>query len=69
MLKKKYIGMMISTGFWEVFIIIRRIKLIYRKRIGIGWDVNIGNPIGMTIMIVPFVLIFIMIIVLGILGV
>lgn len=44
-------------------------SLFIEKRIGIGWDVNIGNPIGMTIMIVPFVLIFIMIIVLGILGV
>lgn len=44
-------------------------SLFIEKRIGIGWDVNIGNPIGMTIMIVSFVLIFIMIIVLGILGV
>lgn len=31
-------------------------SIFIEKRIGIGWDVNLGNPIGMIIMIVPLIL-------------
>lgn len=37
-------------------------SIFVEKRVGIGWDVNLGNPIGITIMILPFVLIAILII-------
>lgn len=32
-------------------------SIFVEKRIGIGWDVNLGNPIGMIIMILPIILI------------
>lgn len=32
-------------------------SIFVEKRIGIGWDVNLGNPIGMFIMILPIILI------------
>lgn len=32
-------------------------SIFIEKRVGIGWDVNLGNPIGLIIMILPFILI------------
>ncbi|MBU5455301.1 DUF1648 domain-containing protein [Caproiciproducens sp. MSJ-32] len=44
-------------------------SIFIEKRIGIGWDVNLGNPIGMAIMVAPLLIIFILIIVMAILGI
>lgn len=30
-------------------------SLFVEKRVGVGWTVNIGRPIGMIIMILPFI--------------
>ncbi|MGG7056815.1 DUF1648 domain-containing protein [Clostridium tertium] len=37
-------------------------SIFVEKRIGVGWDINLGNPIGVLLMIVPFVLIIFLII-------
>ncbi|MGG7212735.1 DUF1648 domain-containing protein [Clostridium nigeriense] len=37
-------------------------SIFVEKRIGVGWDINLGNPIGALLMIVPFVLIIFLII-------
>lgn len=44
-------------------------SIFVEKRVGIGWDVNLGNPIGLTIMILPFIFIIVLLIYLIIMGV
>ncbi len=44
-------------------------SIFVEKRIGIGWDVNLGNPIGMIIMILPIILVLVAIICLAIRGI
>lgn len=44
-------------------------SIFVEKRVGIGWDVNLGNPIGLIIMLLPFVLIIILFIYLIVMGV
>lgn len=44
-------------------------SIFVEKRIGIGWDVNLGNPIGMIIMGLPIILILISIIYLAVRGI
>ena len=44
-------------------------SIFIEKRVGIGWDVNLGNPIGLIIMILPLVLVIAIIINLIIMGV
>ena len=44
-------------------------SIFIEKRVGIGWDVNLGNPIGLIIMILPLVLLIAVIINLIIMGV
>ncbi|MCR1951348.1 DUF5808 domain-containing protein [Clostridium sp. DSM 100503] len=44
-------------------------SIFIEKRIGIGWDINLGNPIGMIIMVLPIILILIVIIYLAIRGI
>lgn len=44
-------------------------SIFVEKRVGIGWDVNLGNPIGLIIMIIPFILIIVSLIYLIVMGV
>lgn len=44
-------------------------SIFVEKRVGIGWDVNLGNPIGLIIMILPFILIIVSLIYLIVMGV
>jgi len=44
-------------------------SIFIEKRVGIGWDVNLGNPVGLIIMILPLVLVIAVIINLIIMGV
>lgn len=44
-------------------------SIFVEKRVGIGWDVNLGNPIGLIIMLLPFVLIIVLFIYLIVMGV
>ena len=44
-------------------------SIFVEKRIGIGWDVNLGNQIGMIIMILPIILVLVAIICLSIRGI
>ena len=37
-------------------------SIFVEKRVGIGWDVNLGNPIGLIIMVLPFVLLIALVI-------
>ena len=37
-------------------------SIFIEKRIGIGWDVNLGNPIGLILMVLPFILIIVLVI-------
>lgn len=37
-------------------------SIFVEKRIGVGWDINLGNPIGALLMIVPFVLLIFLVI-------
>jgi uncharacterized membrane protein len=44
-------------------------SIFVEKRIGVGWDVNLGNPIGMIFMGLPIILILIVIIYLAVRGI
>ncbi|MDV4149825.1 DUF5808 domain-containing protein [Clostridium sp. AL.422] len=44
-------------------------SIFIEKRVGIGWDVNLGNPIGLIIMVLPFILIIVLVIYLVLIGV
>lgn len=44
-------------------------SIFVEKRIGIGWDINLGNPIGMIIMVLPIILVLVAIICLAIRGI
>ncbi len=37
-------------------------SIFIEKRIGIGWEVNLGNPIGLILMVLPFILIIVLVI-------
>ncbi|MGG7142400.1 DUF1648 domain-containing protein [Clostridium nigeriense] len=37
-------------------------SIFVEKRIGVGWDINLGNPIGVLLMILPFVLLIFLVI-------
>ncbi|MCF0147623.1 MAG: DUF1648 domain-containing protein [Clostridium sp.] len=44
-------------------------SIFIEKRVGIGWDVNLGNPIGLIIMILPLILVIVSFIYLIVMGV
>lgn len=44
-------------------------SIFIEKRIGIGWDVNLGSPIGMVITVLPIILILIVAICLAVRGI
>ena len=44
-------------------------SIFVEKRIGIGWSVNLGNPVGLTVAIIPIILIIVLLIYFIIVGV
>ena len=43
--------------------------MLVEKRIGVGWTINLGNPVGLIVGILPIVIIIVLIIYLIIVGV